>query len=79
MCVADDGPGTTASNLERLFDVFYRDDMARSNPHKGSGLGLAIVKKMVQQMKGSINAAQVEPHGLQIVMRIPRYTKADNH
>ncbi|SUP41642.1 HAMP domain-containing sensor histidine kinase [Veillonella criceti] len=79
VCVADDGPGTTASNLERLFDVFYRDDMARSNPHKGSGLGLAIVKKMVQQMKGSINAAQVEPHGLQIVMRIPRYTKADNH
>lgn len=73
--LADDGPGTTAANMERLFEVFYRDDVARSNPHTGSGLGLAIVKKMVQQMKGTIRAEAVVPHGLQITMKFPIYEK----
>lgn len=73
--LADDGPGTTTDNLERLFEVFYRDDRARSNPHKGSGLGLAIVKKMVQQMNGSIKAESVKPYGLAISMSFPRYIK----
>lgn len=73
LILVDDGPGVNESSLERLFDVFYRSDAARSNPHKGSGLGLAIVKKMVQQMGGTIEAENADDGGLRIIMKFPKY------
>lgn len=37
---ADDGPGVPKEALPHLFEVFYRSDPSRQNPHQGSGLGL---------------------------------------
>lgn len=71
--IEDDGPGVPQEDLSRLFDVFYRSDPSRSNPHKGSGLGLAIVEKAVLRMGGSIRAENVLPHGLKIVISFPKH------
>lgn len=63
---ADDGPGVPAESLPHLFEVFYRSDPSRQNPHQGSGLGLAIVAAAAEQMGGSIQAIPSHMGGLEI-------------
>jgi len=41
-------------DTERIFDMFYKADSARS--HNSTGLGLAIVKELVLRMNGTITA-----------------------
>ena len=67
----DDGPGVSAEALPHLFEVFYRSDPSRKNPHQGSGLGLAIVSNAVQRMGGSIQAFSNQPTGLGIRITFP--------
>lgn len=63
---ADDGPGVPEESLPHLFEVFYRSDPSRQNPHQGSGLGLAIVAAAAEQMGGSIQALPSCMGGLEI-------------
>jgi signal transduction histidine kinase len=53
--VADRGPGLGETDLQHVFDRFYRADIARSTP--GSGLGLAIARSIVEAHGGTISAA----------------------
>lgn len=73
--VRDNGPGVPNGALEKLFDVFYRADLARSPRKKGSGLGLAITAKVCQHFGGMIFAENAtekdELSGLKITMRLP--------
>ena len=73
--VLDNGPGVPDGALEKLFDVFYRADSARSPRKKGSGLGLAITAKVCQHFGGTIFAENAtekdELSGLKITMRLP--------
>ena len=73
--VLDNGPGVPDGALEKLFDVFYRADSARSPRKKGSGLGLAITAKVCQHFDGTIFAENAteknELSGLKITMRLP--------
>ncbi len=68
----DSGPGVGATDLPRLFDRFYRVDDARSRTAGGSGLGLSIVEAIVSAHDGSISAANADPHGLTVEVRLPR-------
>ena len=68
---ADDGPGVPEESLPHLFDVFYRSDPARKNPHNGSGLGLAIVKSAVNRMGGEVSALKSKMGGLEIQISLP--------
>ena len=73
--VLDNGLGVPDAALEKLFDVFYRADSARSPRKKGSGLGLAITAKVCQHFGGTIFAenatAKDDLPGLKITMRLP--------
>jgi len=54
--VADHGPGIPPSNVERIFDKFYRVlDAQRDAAHpRGSGLGLAVCRGLVEAHAGRI-------------------------
>ncbi|MFI6295803.1 sensor histidine kinase [Nonomuraea sp. NPDC050790] len=55
--VADQGPGLTPEQVERVFERFYRADSARSRrsgEDRGSGLGLAIVRALVRAHGGDV-------------------------
>lgn len=62
--VADEGPGLTEEQVERVFDRLYRVDPARSRALGGSGIGLAIARALAQAMGGRVSAASPGPgHG----------------
>jgi two-component system sensor histidine kinase CpxA len=72
LSIADSGNGVPADSLPRLFDPFYRVDTARARETGGTGLGLAIVKTCIDACGGTVSAKNVEPHGLEIVITLPR-------
>lgn len=52
--VADQGPGLTPGQRERIFERFYRADTSRTRATGGSGLGLAIAHSLVTAHAGTI-------------------------
>jgi signal transduction histidine kinase len=69
--VADDGPGISAAEVERVFERFYRPDHGRAATEGGSGLGLAIARWIVELHGGTIRAEPAEPTGCRIVVDLP--------
>ncbi|MFN0221661.1 sensor histidine kinase [Paenibacillus sp. KR2-11] len=52
--ISNQADALTRTELEQLFDRFYRVDSARTSSNGGSGLGLAIAKSIVESHGGSI-------------------------
>ena len=70
--VEDNGIGISKSDLERIFERFYRVDKARSRERGGTGLGLAIVKHIILAHKGNVEVRSRINHGsvFSVVLRI---------
>lgn len=65
--IEDGGQGVETSELERIFDRFYRSEEARHSP--GNGLGLALVKAVIELHDGDAWAEHAES-GLKIITRL---------
>jgi len=63
--VADDGPGISPAEREKLFLPYY------STKQRGSGLGLAIVRRIVAEHGGAIDVTDNVPHGTRFVIELP--------
>jgi two-component system nitrogen regulation sensor histidine kinase NtrY len=63
--VADDGPGISPGDRERLFVPHF------STKKRGSGLGLAIVSRIVQEHQGAIRVEDNPPRGARFVLEFP--------
>lgn len=61
--IADTGVGIPESEMEHVFDRFYRVDKARSRAMGGSGLGLSIVHDLVEHNDGTISVRAREGGG----------------
>jgi two-component system OmpR family sensor kinase/two-component system sensor histidine kinase QseC len=73
LVVADNGPGISPEQRERVFDRFYR---APDAPTGGSGLGLAIVAEIVESHHARVALEDAGP-GLRVRITFPGAT-ADN-
>ena len=71
IALKDDGEGIEASLTGKIFDSFYRNDPARTNPVKGSGLGLSIAKQIITSHGGKIWAESNVGEGLTIYISLP--------
>ena len=72
--VADAGPGLGTTELERLFEPFYRGELFRQRI-PGTGMGLAITRGLVAADGGQVWAENVAPHGASFHIRIPAPTR----
>lgn len=71
IAVADCGPGVQADALEKIFEPFYRPEVARKRSTGGAGLGLAIVRRCAEAFGGRVSAEAVVPQGLCVSLSVP--------
>ena len=69
--IVDRGIGVPQSELERIFEPFYRGESARSSGRGGSGLGLAIARGFVTANGGTIRAESLPSQGTAVVIELP--------
>jgi two-component system sensor histidine kinase KdpD len=69
--VVDQGPGIPASELDRVFEAFYRGRTASPQPSTGSGLGLAIAKGFVEAQGGTLRVQSLPGQGTSFVISLP--------
>jgi two-component system sensor histidine kinase SenX3 len=78
IAVTDQGIGIPESELERIFERFYRVDPARSRETGGTGLGLSIVKHVATKHGGEINVWSSPNVGSTFAMRLPIYSSDES-
>lgn len=69
--VEDQGIGIEASEIDRLFERFYRVDRARSRNSGGTGLGLSIVKHLIEAHQGKVEVESTVGVGTKFTVQLP--------
>jgi signal transduction histidine kinase len=69
--VRDHGIGIPTTDLERIFERFYRVDKARSRATGGTGLGLSIVRHVAQVHGGEVTVESREGDGSTFRLNLP--------
>jgi two-component system phosphate regulon sensor histidine kinase PhoR len=70
--VEDTGIGIPESDVNRVFERFYRVDKARGREQGSTGLGLSIVKHLVQAMRGQVRVHSKLGKGTTFRVTLPR-------
>jgi two-component system OmpR family sensor kinase len=71
LSVADEGPGLSAADAERVFERFYRADPSRARTEGGAGLGLAIVSALAAAHGGTVEVETSPGEGATFRVLLP--------
>ncbi len=63
--ISDNGSGFPHELMQRAFEPYV------TTKPKGTGLGLVIVKKIIEEHGGSVEIANVSPHGARVTLNFP--------
>ena len=74
--VTDQGVGIDESDLDRIFERFYRVDPARSRETGGTGLGLSIVKHVAASHGGDVAVLSARGAGSTFTLRLPVHAES---
>ncbi len=69
--ISDEGVGIPEEHISRIFERFYRTDIARSRKEGGSGLGLSICKHIVEAHGQTIHVRSKLDVGTTIGFTLP--------
>ena len=69
--VSDSGIGIAARDLNRIFDLFTRSDVAVNRQYEGLGLGLHLVKRLVELHGGRIWVESAPGKGSRFFFTLP--------
>lgn len=69
--VCDQGIGIADSELEAVFDRFYRSEQARKRAPSGSGLGLPLAQSIVEGHQGKLKITSELGQGTCVTILIP--------
>ena len=72
--IKDSGIGIDESELDRVFEEFYRVDKSRSKSTEGYGLGLSIVRKIVELHNGEIVLKSQREKGTTVILKFKKST-----
>jgi two-component system sensor histidine kinase SenX3 len=72
--VVDQGIGIPTTEIDRIFERFYRVDPARHRSTGGTGLGLSIVKHVAATHGGEVRVWSVEGQGSTFTLTLPRHS-----
>lgn len=70
--IRDNGPGIPQSELEKVFEPYFRVEASRARHTGGTGLGLAIAKAIAENHGGSIALACAPGEGTTATVTLPR-------
>lgn len=76
--IRDAGPGLPQSELERVFEPFYRLEGSRSRETGGTGLGLGIARNVAQSHGGDVRLRNHPEGGLEAILTLPASSCAAN-
>ena len=68
--VRDFGPGIPETELEKVFEPFYRLEASRNRDTGGTGLGLAIARQLASSLGGALELGNHPQGGLEARLRI---------
>lgn len=68
-CIEDNGIGIPESEIDKIFDVFYRINPENQS---GEGMGLALIKKTVERLDGSISVGSSEGKGTKFYINLEK-------
>ncbi len=71
IAVRNDGKGIPPSEMQYIFDRFYKSDKSRSVNKEGTGLGLYITKTIVDIHKGNITVSSVPDQYTEFTIILP--------
>ncbi len=71
LCVSDTGVGIPQSDLDKIFQRFYRVKGSRGRTHEGTGIGLALIKELIALHGGSIMVKSEVDKGSSFTACIP--------
>ncbi|MGV3511417.1 MAG: ATP-binding protein [Novosphingobium sp.] len=69
--IADEGPGISEDEFERILAPFYRIDDARARDTAGFGLGIPTADRLLQRFGGDLKFARAKSGGLLVCVRVP--------
>lgn len=70
--VEDEGPGLPQSELDQVFEPFYRVESSRNRETGGVGLGLAIVRQIARKHGGDVDLINRPGGGLRSTLWLPQ-------
>ena len=71
--VVDQGIGIPSTEIDRIFERFYRVDPARHRSTGGTGLGLSIVKHVAATHGGEVKVWSQEGQGSTFTLTLPQH------
>ncbi|GEM_PF-4429413 len=74
--IADNGRGIAEHEVNRIYQRFYRGDIARGTQTGGTGLGLSIVQRIISLHNGKIEVIPNKPQGSIFRVMLPTTTQS---